>query len=61
MKIIATVCNCGQIGMDEFRDYHVSNIFNGDSKISDIIAWANKVLGKNNAGICDIKFSEIVE
>lgn len=57
MKVVATVCGCVQVGIDEFRDKHVSRVFNGDKTLQDLIKWAADTTGNTNIDICDIKLS----
>lgn len=55
--IIATICVCAQVGIDEFRDYRTSKVFYIKTSIGDILEWAKKS-GLKEPHINDIVFSE---
>ena len=57
MKVVATVTNCVQVGMDQFRDRNISRVFNGDKTLQDLIKWAADTTGDKNIDICDLKLS----
>ena len=57
MKIVATVTNCAQIGMDSFRDINESRVFDENRTIRDILAWAETINGRPITNINMIQFS----
>lgn len=57
MKVVATVTNCAQVGIDQWRDKNISRVFNGDKTLQDLIRWAADETSNNNIDICDIKLS----
>jgi len=57
MKIVATVTNCAQVGMDSFRDIHESRVFDENRSIKDILSWAETMTGKPVTNIGMIQFS----
>jgi len=56
-KVIATVCECVQIGLDEFKYVRTSAVFSTSCQLSEIIKWAGIVGRITNPNISDIKFS----
>ena len=59
--LVATVTVCRQVGNDEWRDHHISRIFYDDCRLEDIKSFAKAILGKDYAGIGDIKLSDYDE
>ena len=58
MKIVATVSNCVQVGMDNFRDVNTSRVFDENRTIKDILQWASTETGKPVTCIGMIQFSD---
>ncbi len=61
MKIVVTVSDCVQVGMNTFRDINTSRVFNADAKIEDVLHWAKVILKREYVGICDLQFSSCDE
>lgn len=58
MSIIATVCDCIQVGQNSFRDQHISREFDEKRSIADILNWAKNELGKDHVSISEVQLSE---
>ena len=58
MKIVATVSNCVQVGMDNFRDINTSRVFDENRTVRDILQWASTETGKPVTSIGMIQFSD---
>jgi hypothetical protein len=58
MAIVATVTDCVQVGLNEFRDKSVSRVFEENRTIGDMLSWARATLGKEHVEFTDLKFSE---
>jgi hypothetical protein len=57
IRVLATVTDCVQVGIDEFRDVNRSKEFGPDDRFSDVLAWAKSISENNNFSL--IKFSTI--
>lgn len=57
MRIVATISNCVQVGMDSFRDVHESRVFDESRTIREILSWAENMTGKPVTSINMIQFS----
>ncbi len=59
MKIVATIAECVQVGMDEYKDRNYSKVFDTAQSFDDIINWASaKIKGMT---IHTIRISELDE
>lgn len=58
MEIVATVTICVTVGVDSFRDHHISRCFSEDRTIKDILSWAKLELGRDDVCIGDIVLSD---
>jgi hypothetical protein len=56
-KIVVTVSQPVQIGMDEWKQKRTSKTFSIDDSIADMLIWAQN-LGFKNPEISDLQFSE---
>lgn len=62
MRIGATVSFCNQVGPDEWKMGHYTNIFDEQDTFEDVFKWARRIGGPNaKITINDIKFSEVSE
>lgn len=58
-KIAATVAGCGQISMNDYRDWRVTKIFDYSATIGEIDAWA-KTFGERY-DFRDVLLSDVEE
>ena len=59
MKIAVTVTVCHQIGMETWRDYHTTKVFEETSTIKEIDDWIKSI--DNNSNLSSAKISLCVE
>jgi len=55
MKYALTVSGCGQVGINEWRDWHKTAIFDESATISQINSWVRLNAGEK----CDITDTKI--
>lgn len=60
MKIAATYTSYVQVGVDSYRDKHVSKVFLLEDSFFDIFQWA-KSIGVDNPKLSDFVFSELLD
>ena len=56
-KIVATISQAVQIGVDEWKQYYMSRVFSVTRPIKDMLTWAESE-GFKNPQICDLTLSE---
>ncbi len=59
MKIIATITDCVQTGMDEYKDVRTSKEFTEESTIGEIDRWAKSK--KSSFALCTLSFLESIK
>ena len=59
MKIAATISDCHQVGMDEWRDVNVTRVFDSSDSIDSMIAWAKTI--SQGHDFHSLKLSEVVD
>ena len=57
MKIAVTVTTCCQVGMDQWRDFNWTRVFDSGETFDAILAWA--ATRSKSPGVCDLKFSDV--
>lgn len=57
MKIVGTVTQCVQVGVDSWQDFRHSKIFDASSSISDINAFAKNI--HESLSFLDVVFSRL--
>ena len=56
-RIVVTLSQAVQIGMDEWKQHKVSRVFSVDRPFRDLLAWA-KAEGIENPQVSDLQISE---
>lgn len=59
MKISATLSACEQIGIDSFRDRHITKIFETSNTFDDVLNWAKSLDPRNR--LSDVLIAEVVD
>ena len=59
MKIAATVTTCVQVGMEQWRDFKTTAVFDSSASFDDVLAWAAK--HSKNPCWSEIAISEVVQ
>jgi hypothetical protein len=57
MKIAVTVTGCRQVGIDAYRDWHRTRVFDDTASIREMMAWAKAT--DERAVFSDLLFSEV--
>ena len=60
MKIAATYTVCVQVGLDAYRDKHLTKTFLLEDSFFDIFQWA-KSIGVDDPKLSDFVFSELLD
>jgi hypothetical protein len=60
MKIAVTYTSCVQVGVESYRDNHVTKIFSFDDSFANILQWA-KSIGVRDPKLGDFIISEVLE
>lgn len=59
MKIAVTVTNCQQIGIETYRDFHTTKVFEEIATLKEIDEWIKSIV--KHASISDAIISTIAE